>query len=162
MGRLLVVPLFEKLPKQMLDTTLERISKESHSTVLRRSAGIPPTIIAILRAEPGIIKANRSWNKKKGVEKRSDETVLLNTTIRFLLDLAKSSESQDSRIHALNILKFIFQDTYLREDITQFITPAMILAVEEFKNENWNIRNSALMCFTALIKRLLGTHHIQN
>ena len=146
----------------MLDTTLERISKESHSTVLRRSAGIPPTIIAILRAEPGIIKANRSWNKKKGVEKRSDETVLLNTTISFLLDLAKSSESQDSRIHALNILKFIFQDTYLREDITQFITPAMILAVEEFKNENWNIRNSALMCFTALIKRLLGTHHIQN
>jgi len=146
----------------MLDTTLERISKESHSTVLRRSAGIPPTIIAILRAEPGIIKENRSWNKKKGVEKRSDETVLLNAAIRFLLDLAKSSESQDSRIHALNILKFIFQDTYLREDITQFITPAMILAVEEFKNENWNIRNSALMCFTALIKRLLGTHHIQN
>ena len=38
----------------------------------------------------------------------------------------------------------------------------MILAVDEFKNENWNIRNSALMCFTALIKRLLGTHHIQN
>jgi len=102
----------------MLDTTLARISKESHSTVLRRSAGIPPTIIAILRAEPGIIKANRSWNKKKGVEKKSDETVLLNTTIRFLLDLAKSSQSQDSRIHALNILKFIFQDTYLRQDIT--------------------------------------------
>ena len=119
----------------MLNQTLERISKESHSTVLRRSAGIPPTIIAILRAEPGIIKANRSWNKKKGVEKRTEETILL---------------------------KFIFQDTYLREDITQFITPAMILSCDEFKNENWNIRNSALMCFTALIKRLLGTHHIQD
>ncbi len=115
-----------------------------------------------MRAEPGIIKANRSWNKKKGVEKRTEETILLNTTLTFLLNLAKDSTSADSRIHALNIMKFIFQDTYLREDITQFITPAMILSCDEFKNENWNIRNSALMCFTALIKRLLGTHHIQD
>lgn len=38
----------------------------------------------------------------------------------------------------------------------------MILSCDEFQNENWNIRNSALMCFTALIKRLLGTHHIQD
>lgn len=88
--------------------------------------------------------------------------MLLNTTLTFLLELAKDSSPVDSRIHALNIMKFIFQDTYLREDITQFITPAMMLSCEEFKNENWNIRNSALMCFTALIKRLLGTHHIQD
>ena len=159
-GRLLIEPLFEKLPEQMLQETLARITTESHSTVLRRSAGIPPTIIAILRAEPGIIRANRSWNKKKGVEKRNDETVLLNTTLKFLLDLAKSAKNQDGKIHALNIMKFIFQDTYLREDISKFITPAMILSCDEFNNENWNIRNSALMCFTALIKRLLGTHHI--
>jgi hypothetical protein len=86
-----VEPLFENLPNQMLQETLARITTESHSTVLRRSAGIPPTIIAILRAEPGIIRANRSWNKKKGVEKRSDETILLNTTLKFLLDLAKSA-----------------------------------------------------------------------
>jgi len=93
----------------MLDCTLERISKESHSTVLRRSAGIPPTIIAILRAEPGIIKANRSWNKQKGnIEKRTEETALLNTTLSFLLKLAKEATLDDSKIHALNIMKFIY------------------------------------------------------
>lgn len=102
----------------MLDRTLERISKESISTVLRRSAGIPPTIIAILRAEPGIIKSNKSWNKKKGVEKRSEEPVLLNITLTFLLKLAKDAYSVDSKIHALNIMKFIFQDSFLREDIS--------------------------------------------
>lgn len=48
------------------------------------------------------------WNKKKGAEKRSDVTVLLNTTLEFLLKLAKESVSADSRIHALNIMKFIF------------------------------------------------------
>lgn len=100
--------MFTHLPAKMLNLTLERISTESHSTVLRRSAGIPPTIIAILRAEPSIIKANRVWNKKKGAEKRSDVTVLLNTTLEFLLKLAKESVSADSRIHALNIMKFIF------------------------------------------------------
>lgn len=36
----------------MLEQAFERITKENHSTILRRSAGIPPTIIAILRSEP--------------------------------------------------------------------------------------------------------------
>ena len=51
---------------KMLQKALENISVENHSTILRRSAGIPPTIIAILRAEPAIIKANRAYNRKPG------------------------------------------------------------------------------------------------
>ena len=70
----------------MLEKALQRILSENHSTVLRRSAGIPPTILAILRAEPAIVKANRSHNKIKGVtEKKTEETVLLNRTLEFLL-----------------------------------------------------------------------------
>ncbi len=59
----------------MLDRALEKISKENLSTILRRSAGIPPTIIAILRAEP-----------------LSTEPQLLNKTLAFLLKLAESDE----------------------------------------------------------------------
>ena len=71
---------------QMLDKALQRILSENHSTILRRSAGIPPTILAILRAEPAIVKAARSYNKIKGVvEKKSEETLLLNRTLDFLL-----------------------------------------------------------------------------
>ena len=70
----------------MLQKTLDSISIENHSTVLRRSAGIPPTIIAILRAEPAIIKANRSYNQKRGVtEFKTEDTLLLNKTLSFLL-----------------------------------------------------------------------------
>lgn len=54
-ARLLNNPSFKHLPKNMLNSALEKITKESHSTVLRRSAGLPPTIISILRAEPSII-----------------------------------------------------------------------------------------------------------
>lgn len=43
---------YSSLPGVLLDRTLEKITTENLSTILRRSAGIPPTIIAILRAEP--------------------------------------------------------------------------------------------------------------
>ena len=102
----------------MLKQALANINNENRSTILRRSAGIPPTIIAILRAEPGIIKANRSFNHKKGVEKRCEETLLLNETLDFLLDVVDKTDRDDSKIHALNIMKFIFSDTYLRQDVT--------------------------------------------
>ena len=45
-------PYYKSLPETMLDKALEKITTENLSTILRRSAGIPPTIIAILRAEP--------------------------------------------------------------------------------------------------------------
>lgn len=82
---------YRSLPEKMLDKTLEKITTENLSTVLRRSAGIPPTIIAILRAEP-----------------IQSEPVLLNKAIGFLLNLAKTADRDDSKIHALNILRFIF------------------------------------------------------
>ena len=85
----------------MLDAALNKITTENLSTILRRSAGIPPTIIAILRAEP-----------------LHQEPVLLNKTLEFLLSLAKSSsDKDDSKIHALNIMRFIFQDAFLRHDV---------------------------------------------
>ena len=73
-----------------------------------------------------------------------------------------TAERDDAKIHALNIMKFIFSDTYLRQDVNSFIPRAMILSMEEFSSDNWSIRNSALMCFTALIKRLFDNFHIQN
>ena len=138
-------PYYKALPGRMLDKALEKITTESLSTVLRRSAGIPPTIIAILRAEP--IHA---------------EPVLLNKALAFLLELARKADRDDSKIHALNILRFIFQDSMLRHDIQGFITPAMILATESFSSNSWSIRNSALMAFTALTKRLLNNLHVQD
>jgi hypothetical protein len=47
---------FEHIPMNFLEKALDRITTESHSAVLRRSAGIPPAIIAILRAEPDKLK----------------------------------------------------------------------------------------------------------
>ena len=43
-----------------------------------------------------------------------------------------SMDHEDKKIHALNIMRFIFQDAFLKHDIAKFITPAMILATENF------------------------------
>jgi hypothetical protein len=59
-------------------------------------------------------------------------------------------------------MRFIFQDALLKHDIVKYITPTMILATENFKSDNWSIRNSALMCFTSLTKRLLNTTNVQD
>lgn len=59
-------------------------------------------------------------------------------------------------------MKFIFADAFLRHDANTYVPRAMILAMEQFKSDNWSIRNSALMCFTACIKRLLDTQMIQS
>lgn len=128
----------------MLDQAFEKITKEDHSTVLRRSAGIPPTIIAILRSEP-----------------LSNEPHLLHHSLSFLLELVRTAPSADSKIHAFNIMRFIFQDSLLKHDLGKHLTPAMILATEHFESDTWSIRNSALMCFTALTKRLLRTTIVQ-
>ena len=50
----------------------------------------------------------------------------------------------------------------MRQDVDTYVPRAMIVSMEEFKSDNWSIRNSALMNFTALIKRLLDNFHIQN
>ena len=71
---------------------------------------MPLTIIAILRSEP-----------------LSKQTILLRTTVDFIIKLAQSnSDSEDSKIYALKIMRFIFQDALLKHDIGKYITPAMI------------------------------------
>jgi len=161
---LLASTAYADLPMQMLEKALQRILSENHCTILRRSAGIPPTIVAILRAEPAVVKATRSHNKVKGVvEKKSEETLLLNKTLDFLLaQFEKADEREDNKIHAFNIMKVIFSDAYLRHDCNTYIPRAMIVSLEELSSDSWSIRNSALMNFTALIKRLLDNFHIQN
>jgi len=146
----------------MLEKALDRISSENHSTVLRRSAGIPPTIIAILRAEPALVKAARCYNMKRGVTvKKPEETLLLNKTLDFLLaQFDVADQKDDNKIHAFNIMRVVFNDSFLRYEINTYITRAMIVSMENFNSDNWSIRNSAQMNFTSLIKRLFDNFHI--
>ena len=59
-------------------------------------------------------------------------------------------------------MKVLFSDSQLRTEVGSYISRAMIISMDEFNSDNWSIRNSALMNFTSLIRRLLDNFHVQN
>ena len=123
------------------------------SKILRRSAGIPPLILSILKAETS---NSSSANNPK----------LLIYTLNFLYTQYESYQNDDKniddfKVHTLNIIKVIFQDSSLRHDVSKFVTRGLKLDIIGFSHNSWSVRNSSLMSFTAISRRVLGQNRIQ-
>ena len=129
----------QSLPEFLLKKIFEQICEgtlESNKT-LRRSAGIPHCILAILRSEV--------------------YPVLLGVAIKWMLERAKIGTTHELRVHSLNILKAIFEDSEIRQDIQEYVYDVLMLATEGLSDPDWKIRNSSLMAFTASTKRIFGS-----
>lgn len=135
----------QKLPEQWLWSVLEEIKSSDPSSKLcatRRSAGIPFYIQALLASEP-----------KKG---RMD---LLRVTMRELISLALSADDSKGRVpqvHALNILRALFRDTRLGENIIPYVAGGAKAAILGFTSPVWAVRNSSTLLFSSLITRVFG------
>jgi hypothetical protein len=66
------------------------------------------------------------------------------------------------RIHALNILKKLFQDSDLKGDLDPYVSEAFISSIKGFTSEEWGVRNSSLMLFTVLSNRTVGVKPTYN
>ncbi|NXA46117.1 THADA protein, partial [Nothocercus julius] len=134
-----------KMPEQWLCHVLREIKSCDPSSKLcatRRSAGIPFYIQALLASEP-----------KKG---KAD---LLKMTMKELLSLAaplKESTSMIPQVHALNILRALFRDTRLGENIMPYVADGIQAAILGFVSPVWAVRNSSTLLFSALITRIFG------
>ncbi|XP_071692512.1 uncharacterized protein [Rutidosis leptorrhynchoides] len=159
-----------KLTESWMEQLMERtVAKEQTvDDLLRRSAGIPAAFIAFFLSEP------------EGTPKR-----LLPRALRWLIDLANKSMSDqtttrsinlkqesemngsrlDSKIrdegviptvHAFNVLRAAFNDTNLATDTSGFSAEAMIIAIRSFSSPYWEVRNSACLAYTALVRRMIG------
>eukprot|EP01080_Neovahlkampfia_damariscottae_P005556 gene5556-9374_t len=124
------------LPSKWLDIFLSLI-KEDKKNVLRRSAGLPWAIMAILTSEPA------------GVPK-----VLLPRTMKFFLDICETDD-KSPKVHSLHVLSFIFRESSLSEFILHHIEDGFIVVLKGFNSQHWNVRNSSLMCFNHLINRAI-------
>ncbi|PNI47942.1 THADA isoform 2, partial [Pan troglodytes] len=135
----------QKLPEQWLWSVLEEIKCSDPSSKLcatRRSAGIPFYIQALLASEP-----------KKG---RMD---LLKITMKELISLAGPTDDIQStvpQVHALNILRALFRDTRLGENIIPYVADGAKAAILGFTSPIWAVRNSSTLLFSALITRIFG------
>ena len=124
------------LPSSWLNYLLD-LSTHPTRTVLRRSAGLPFCLLAILRAEPAGYPA-----------------VLLQHSMRFLLDHAEDATLPTSaRVHSLNLLRKIIMDGTLGTDVDQFVEEAFQVVLPGFSSPEWSIKNSSMMCYTVLIRR---------
>ncbi|XP_035387280.1 thyroid adenoma-associated protein isoform X1 [Electrophorus electricus] len=138
----------QQLPALWLTEFLAEVKCSDPSSTLcatRRSAGIPFYVQALLSSE----------SKSSGCS-------LLKTTMRELTTLAMPSPEHAShcstvpQVHALNILRALYRDTRLGENIMPFVSEGVQAAVLGFTAPTWAVRNSSTLLFSALITRIFG------
>ncbi|CAJ1066908.1 thyroid adenoma-associated protein [Xyrichtys novacula] len=141
-------PALQQLPACWLSEVLEEVKSSDPSSKLcatRRSAGIPFYIQALLSSEP-----------------KSSSCSLLKMTMRELIALAMPSEDRNTdsstvpQVHALNILRALYRDTRLGENIIPFVSDGLQAAVLGFTSPVWAVRNSSTLLFSTLITRIFG------
>ncbi|XP_056147572.1 thyroid adenoma-associated protein [Lampris incognitus] len=138
----------QQLPARWLSEVLQEVKSSDPSSKLcatRRSAGIPFYIQALLSSEP-----------------KSSSCGLLKMTMRELTALAMPSSGRDTdqstvpQVHALNILRALYRDTRLGENIFPFVSDGLQAAVLGFTSPVWAVRNSSTLLFSTLITRIFG------
>uniref|UniRef100_A0A1J3K759 Thyroid adenoma-associated protein-like protein n=1 Tax=Noccaea caerulescens TaxID=107243 RepID=A0A1J3K759_NOCCA len=166
-------PRLCKLTESWMEQLMERTVAKGQTVddVLRRSAGIPAAFIALFLSEP------------EGSPKK-----LLPQALRWLIGLAEKPlmdpvEQKDSKhpsdmhpseklskvrdegvvptVHAFNVLKAAFNDTNLGTDTSGFSAEAMIVSIRSFSSPYWEVRNSATLAYTALVRRMIGFLNVQ-
>ncbi|TRY88732.1 hypothetical protein DNTS_029669, partial [Danionella cerebrum] len=138
----------QQLPALWLKEVLEDVKCSDQSSKLcatRRSAGIPFYIQALLSSEP-----------------KSSSCGLLKMTMKSLTalamppDCASTDSSSVAQVHALNILRALFRDTRLGENIMPFVAEGMQAAILGYISPVWAVRNSSTLLFSSLITRIFG------
>ncbi|XP_078413288.1 thyroid adenoma-associated protein isoform X1 [Cetorhinus maximus] len=138
----------QKLPQQWLEEVLQEIKSSSPASKLcatRRSAGIPFYIQALVSSEP-----------------RGSNLGFLKLTMKELISLAlplvtcQDEPATIPQVHALNILRALFRDTRLGENVIPYVADGIQAAILGFTSPIWAVRNSSTLLFSALITRVFG------
>uniref|UniRef100_X2AWR9 tRNA (32-2'-O)-methyltransferase regulator THADA n=1 Tax=Capitella teleta TaxID=283909 RepID=X2AWR9_CAPTE len=134
------------LPEQWLHGILTDIKASDCNSKLcatRRSAGVPFYVQALVSTETANTRRqNFLW------------------IIKELLILAKPADGclVDSQVHAMNILRSLFRDTRLSEDVSPFIADGLQAAILGYGAQDWAVRNSSSLLFSALMVRIFGVN----
>lgn len=157
--------------------------------LLRRSAGIPAAFIAFFLSEPeGTPKRllPRALRWLIGIVSNSlDDQLKSNTfdgnscngflskpsqengthpadVINGNMELSKfRDEGVVPTVHAFNVLRATFNDTNLATDTSGFSAEALIISIRSFSSPYWEVRNSACLAYTALVRRMVGFLNVQ-
>ncbi|XP_067681790.1 tRNA (32-2'-O)-methyltransferase regulator THADA-like [Haliotis asinina] len=134
------------LPRRWLEEVMCDIisdNPDSRLCATRRSAGVPFYVQALVTTEP---------TSTGRVCFKSAMTRLL------MLALTHSNRTQmnNSQVHSLNILRALFRDTRLGEDVVPYVADGLKAAILGFKSQVWAVRNSSTLLLSALMTRIFG------
>jgi hypothetical protein len=127
------------LAKELLTGIMGSLNQGDCQTIFRRSAGLPNAVASLLKAEPVGMKTDTF----PVVLKQLQELAAKDIPGKF-----------EVRIHAINILRVVFQDAELKQDMEHYIGQGLALAIRGFSDNDWSVRNSSLMLYSAIMKRL--------
>ncbi|KAL1925231.1 uncharacterized protein VTP21DRAFT_114 [Calcarisporiella thermophila] len=149
-------PKFSDLPALCLEEHIQSILEQSIS-ITRRSAGLPFCVLAVVSSEP------------------HGRHVLLPMAMNRFIEIASRPTSPDAdqtldlpQVHAFNVLRTIFTDAKLGQDVLPFVAEGYEVAIRGFSSHTWAIRNCAVMLFSTLLQRTFGAkktrdeHHTIN
>ncbi|KAJ7974420.1 thyroid adenoma-associated protein-like [Quillaja saponaria] len=178
-------PRLCKLTESWMEQLMERTVAQGQivDDLLRRSAGIPAAFIALFLSEPEgtpkkllpqalrwlIDVANGSVLDKIETESSKSSscnslstrsTQEMESTLTTERNASISSKIRDEgvipTVHAFNILRAAFNDTNLATDTSGFSAEAMVVSIRAFSSPYWEVRNSACLAYTALVRRMIG------
>lgn len=179
-------PRLVKLTESWMEQLMERTVAKGQTVddLLRRSAGIPAAFIAFFLSEPEgtpkrLLPRALRWlidiAKRPLLDQDEAERSASNTDYYPLKNSCQEASSTEPyhlcendriskkrdegvipTVHAFNVLKAAFNDTNLATDTSGFSAEALITSISSFSSSHWEVRNSACLAFTALIRRMIG------
>ena len=141
------VPSVSILCSEWLNNLLTKVIVED-AYILRRSAGIPFCVLAVLYAEGD--------GGQRPFLKQAMETLL-----RVANDKSNGTDTT-GRIHSLNVLRSLIKDTQLSLDVMPFVASAFVTAIQGAQSNDWGITNSSSQLFAALIARSMGKQRVND
>ncbi|KAG7985401.1 hypothetical protein I3843_03G024200 [Carya illinoinensis] len=179
-----------KLTESWMDQLMERTVAKGQivDDLLRRSAGIPAAFTALFLSEPeGAPKKllpralrwlidvangsllNPTINGMNGdpckilsTEPHQETKSSLQPEINYDKNTSKiRHEGVIPTVHAFNVLRAAFNDTNLATDTSGFSAEALIVSIRSFSSPYWEVRNSACLAYTALVRRMIGFLNVQ-
>ncbi|KAJ8530626.1 hypothetical protein K7X08_023507 [Anisodus acutangulus] len=174
-----------KLTESWMEKLMERTIAKGQTVddLLRRSAGIPAAFIAFFLSEPQgtpkrLLPRALRWLVDLASKSITDLTeansfsadscngfveaapAIFPQTASDIYDAERISKIRDEgvvpTVHAFNVLKAAFNDTNLATDTSGFSAEALIISIRCFSSPHWEVRNSACLAYTALVRRMIG------
>lgn len=158
----------QALPEQWALHAITR-AVNGEVSALRRSAGVPYHVLGVVRAE---VNNGRRRASASPILNRVFEVLLRHLRTVGLSDVNEADSRRDgsevgkvltvssfmdlTAVHCINVLRFLFLDSYIARSVTRFLARCTVISLRGFRSTSWMVRNSSFMLLSAIIRRGVG------